>query len=129
MSRFRRSFNKSTASGEKTAVTQSLQEDDEDDKKIRGPDDDIYWREWLEKVLESLTVTIIVMLLVLIDVINVVVTLTSPSVEETGTQAVFTFFVLAFFLVELCVCVCFITAGPITKLCAWGEEESGGHVL
>jgi hypothetical protein len=28
-----------------------------------------------------------------------------------------------------CVCVCFITAGPITKLCAWGEEESGGHVL
>jgi hypothetical protein len=25
--------------------------------------------------------------------------------------------------------VCFITAGPITKLCAWGEEESGGHVL
>ncbi len=21
----------------------------------------------------------------------------------------------------------FITAGPITKLCAWGEEESGGH--
>jgi hypothetical protein len=25
-------------------------------------------------------------------------------------------------------CVCFITAGPITKLCAWGEEESGGHV-
>jgi hypothetical protein len=101
MSRFRRSCNKSTASGKKTAVTQSLQEDDEDDKKIRGPDDDIYWREWLEKVLESLTVTIIVMLLVLIDVINVVVTLTSPSVEETGTQAVITFFVLAFFLVEL----------------------------
>jgi hypothetical protein len=28
-----------------------------------------------------------------------------------------------------CVCVCFITAGPITKLFAWGEEESGGHVL
>jgi hypothetical protein len=26
-------------------------------------------------------------------------------------------------------CVCFITAGPITKLCAWGEEDSGGHVL
>jgi hypothetical protein len=25
-------------------------------------------------------------------------------------------------------CVGFITAGPITKLCAWGEEESGGHV-
>ena len=24
-------------------------------------------------------------------------------------------------------CVCFITAGPITKLFAWGEEESGGH--
>jgi hypothetical protein len=23
----------------------------------------------------------------------------------------------------------FITAGPITKLCAWGEEDSGGHVL
>ena len=30
---------------------------------------------------------------------------------------------------SVCVCVCFITAGPITKLCAWGEEESGGHVL
>ncbi len=27
------------------------------------------------------------------------------------------------------VCVCFITAGPISKLFAWGEEESGGHVL
>jgi hypothetical protein len=27
------------------------------------------------------------------------------------------------------VCVCFMTAGPITKLFAWGEEESGGHVL
>jgi hypothetical protein len=26
----------------------------------------------------------------------------------------------------LCV---FITAGPITKLCAWGEEESGGPIL
>ena len=25
--------------------------------------------------------------------------------------------------------VCFITAGPITKVFAWGEEESGGHVL
>jgi len=24
--------------------------------------------------------------------------------------------------------VCFITAGPITKLFAWGEEDSGGHV-
>ncbi len=30
---------------------------------------------------------------------------------------------------EAYVNVCFITAGPITKLCAWGEEESGGHVL
>jgi hypothetical protein len=30
---------------------------------------------------------------------------------------------------SLNLCVCFITAGPITKLCAWGEEESGGHVL
>jgi hypothetical protein len=30
---------------------------------------------------------------------------------------------------EACVCVCFITAGPITKMFAWGEEESGGHVL
>ena len=31
---------------------------------------------------------------------------------------------------EACeVCVCFITAGPITKLFAWGGEESGGHVL
>jgi hypothetical protein len=29
---------------------------------------------------------------------------------------------------DLSVCV-FITAGPITKLCAWGEEDSGGHVL
>ena len=27
---------------------------------------------------------------------------------------------------QMCV---FITAGPITKLCAWGEEDSGGHVL
>jgi hypothetical protein len=32
-------------------------------------------------------------------------------------------------LAQSCLCVCFITAGPITKLCAWGEEESGGHVL
>ena len=29
----------------------------------------------------------------------------------------------------MCVCVCFITAGPITKLFACGGEESGGHVL
>jgi len=29
---------------------------------------------------------------------------------------------------DQCVCV-FITAGPITKLFAGGEEESGGHVL
>jgi hypothetical protein len=27
---------------------------------------------------------------------------------------------------SLCV---FVTAGPITKLCAWGKEDSGGHVL
>ena len=26
------------------------------------------------------------------------------------------------------VCV-FITSVPNTKLCAWGEEDSGGHVL
>ena len=26
-------------------------------------------------------------------------------------------------------CVCFITAGPSTKLFAWGGEDSGGHVL
>jgi hypothetical protein len=26
-------------------------------------------------------------------------------------------------------CVLFITAVPNTKLCAWGEEDSGGHVL
>jgi hypothetical protein len=26
-------------------------------------------------------------------------------------------------------CVVFITAVPNTKLCAWGEEDSGGHVL
>jgi hypothetical protein len=26
-------------------------------------------------------------------------------------------------------CVCFITAGPMTKLFALGEEESGGQVL
>ena len=32
-------------------------------------------------------------------------------------------------LISVAVCVCFITAGPITKLFAWGEEESGGHVL
>ncbi len=31
--------------------------------------------------------------------------------------------------ITVCLYVCFITAGPITKLFAWGEEESGGHVL
>ena len=30
---------------------------------------------------------------------------------------------------ETLACVCYITAGPITKLFAWGGEESGGHVL
>ena len=53
------------------------------------------------------------------------------GVERCGER----FFVLSHF--RLCerlvggdfVSVCFITAGPITKLCAWGEEESGGHVL
>jgi hypothetical protein len=29
-------------------------------------------------------------------------------------------------IVILCV---FITTVPNTKLCAWGEEDSGGHVL
>jgi hypothetical protein len=28
-----------------------------------------------------------------------------------------------------CVLLLFITAVPNTKLCAWGEEDSGGHVL
>ena len=28
-----------------------------------------------------------------------------------------------------CIVCVLITAGPITKLCAWGEEDSGGHVL
>jgi hypothetical protein len=27
------------------------------------------------------------------------------------------------------VCPVLFTAGPITKLCAWGGEESGGHEL
>jgi hypothetical protein len=30
--------------------------------------------------------------------------------------------------IEKCLCV-FITTVPNTKLCAWGEEDSGGHVL
>jgi hypothetical protein len=30
---------------------------------------------------------------------------------------------------EACVVCVFITAVPNTKLCAWGEEDSGGHVL
>jgi hypothetical protein len=90
---------KNTDSGKKSAVTQSLQADDEEDKKIS--DDDLDWREWLEKVSESLTANIIVMLLVLVDVINVAVSLVSNSVEETDTQARITYFVLAFFLVEL----------------------------
>jgi hypothetical protein len=29
----------------------------------------------------------------------------------------------------LCAGVVFITTVPNTKLCAWGEEDSGGHVL
>ena len=29
----------------------------------------------------------------------------------------------------LCLLLLFITAVPNTKLCAWGEEDSGGHVL
>jgi predicted nucleic acid-binding protein len=90
---------KTTASGKKSAVTQSLQAEDEEDKKI--PDDDIYWREWLETFLESLTINILVMLLVLIDVINIVVTLLSNSLEETETQTQITYFVLACFVVEL----------------------------
>ena len=33
-------------------------------------------------------------------------------------------------LQRLCVCVCvFITAGPSTKLFAWGGGDIGGHVL
>jgi len=90
---------KNTAARKKSAVTQSLQAEDEEDKKI--PDDDIYWREWLEKFLESLTMNILVMLLVLIDAINVLVTFFSQSVEETEIQNQITYFVLACFLVEL----------------------------
>jgi hypothetical protein len=33
-----------------------------------------------------------------------------------------------FRLEEANVCV-FITVVPNTKLCAWGEEDNGGHVL
>jgi hypothetical protein len=30
---------------------------------------------------------------------------------------------------RVCVQLLFISAVPNTKLCAWGEEDSGGHVL
>ena len=30
---------------------------------------------------------------------------------------------------RLCQLLLFITAVPNTKLCVWGEEDSGGHVL
>ena len=60
------------------------------------------------------------------------------SVPDSGTNDVriqepltFAFSSKEFALVSTlrdAVCV-FITAGPSTELCVWGEEDSGGHVL
>ena len=63
-------------------------------------DSEVYWRERLEIALETLSVNIVILLLVLIDVINVLVTILGSG-EDTVAQMTITFVVLSFFLVEL----------------------------
>ena len=47
-----------------------------------------------------------------------------PDAFRTRTRRVTTYHHLSLWDITTFLCVCFITAGPITKLCAWGEEES-----
>ena len=61
--------------------------------------EDKYWRETLEKLLDSLTVNIFVMILVFVDVVNVLVAVLNDS--ENDAQVIITFVVLGLFLVEL----------------------------
>ena len=74
------------------------------DQVIKAPPletdkDDTYWREDLEKFLETLTVNALVVLLVLIDVGNVLVSVITN--EDTDLQQVISFVVLGLFLIEL----------------------------
>ena len=62
-------------------------------------DGDTYWRESLDKWLESLTMNILIMTLVVVDVINVLVTILLSI--DTLLQQVITFVVVGLFLVEL----------------------------
>ena len=48
--------------------------------------------------------------------------------EREGVVKVRICYILVCVRAEACVFL-FITVVPNTKLCAWGEEDSGGHVL
>jgi hypothetical protein len=54
----------------------------------------------------------------------ILVTVTGPLAARTVTKCNVCVFISAIMLFALL----FITAVPNTKLCAWGEEDSGGHV-
>ena len=105
--RFRRSISfylgqQTEKSVEETVEEKSVHSMPADEDVPDPPDaNDMYWRERLEHILESLTVNMLVMLLVLVDIINVAVALLQGSGELTDTQTYITFGVLGLFFVEL----------------------------
>ena len=77
-----------------------MDEANEQNQRKSVLDSEVYWRERLEIALETLSVNVVILLLVLIDVINVLVTILGSG-EDTVAQMTITFVVLSFFLVEL----------------------------
>ena len=80
--------------------TSRCEEDEDADRQLKTLDADSYWREDLEKLLHSLMTSVLIMLLVLVDVGNVLVTLLGTG-EDTLIQTSITFVVLGLFLTEL----------------------------
>lgn len=74
---------------------------DEDEDRHTLDSDDSYWRETLEKMLETLAVNIAVMLLVFVDVVNVFVELVFLNDEPSPATITIQFVVLALFMIEL----------------------------
>ena len=77
----------------------ALGNDEEDDKTI-NLDHDTYWREKLDKSLESLPCNICILILVVIDVMNMLITVLGSGKDSTA-QEIITWTVLAFFFLEL----------------------------
>ena len=84
------------------AQIQEVEEDEQHENKV---DHEVYWRERLEKRMESLTVNILVMSLVLVDITSIIIfSLVIPVPEDAPDpveQITLTVFVLSCFVVEL----------------------------